>query len=168
MDELAYLDGMAVADKIRKKEVTPLEVVEATLRRIEKVNPQLNAVVTRMEAEARTSAAATLPEGPLGGVPFLLKDLMTLYAGVRLTNGCATTRDLVAPLDSEQVLRHRRAGLIAVGKSNVPELGLLCTTESRLLGPCKNPWNLGHTTGGSSGGAAARSVFPPRAAASLA
>ncbi|HEX2570109.1 MAG TPA: amidase family protein [Polyangia bacterium] len=155
MDELAHLDGMAVAEKIRKKEVTPLEVVEATLRRIEKVNPRLNAVVTRMDAEARAAAAAPLGAGPLAGVPFLLKDLITLYAGVRLTNGSAITRDVVAPMDGELVARHKRAGLIAAGKTNVPELGLLCTTESRLLGPCKNPWDLGHSTGGSSGGAAA-------------
>lgn len=155
MDELAHLDGLAVAEKIRKKEVTPLEVVEATLRRIEKVNPRLNAVVTRMEAGARAAAEAPLGTGPFAGVPFLVKDLMTLYAGVRLTNGCATTRDLVAPMDGELILRHKRAGLVTMGKTNVPELGLLCTTESRLLGPCKNPWDLGRSTGGSSGGAAA-------------
>ena len=80
---------------------------------------------------------------------------MTPYAGARLTNGCATTRDLVAPMDAELVLRHKRAGLITVGKTNVSEIGLLCTTESRLLGACKNPWDLGRSTGGSSGGAAA-------------
>src|SRR5207249_2989543 len=132
-----------------------LELVEAAIARIERWNPQLNAVVTPIYDQARAAAQGTLPDGPFAGVPFLLKDLGARYGGVRMTCGSAFLRDFVPPEDSELVARHKQAGLIVVGKTNTPELGQSPTTEPALFGACRNPWDLGRTPGGSSGGSAA-------------
>jgi amidase len=155
VDPFAPLDALAQADLVRRGEVTPLELVEAALGRIERVNPRLNAVVTRMDDEARRVASLPIPPGPFAGVPFLLKDLLAEYEGVRMTEGSAFLERYVAPHDSELVARYRRAGLIVVGKTNTPELGILPTTEPRLFGATRNPWSPGRTPGGSSGGSAA-------------
>lgn len=133
----------------------PIELVEAAIERIERINPQLNAVITPMYDLAREAAAGELPEGPFTGVPFLLKDLGIFYAGVRTTSGSAFTRDYVPHHDSELVVRLKQAGLVVVGKTNTPEFGLICTTEPHLFGPAHNPWDIAKTTGGSSGGSAA-------------
>ncbi|HEU4759753.1 MAG TPA: amidase family protein, partial [Dehalococcoidia bacterium] len=155
MEDLALLDATAQAELVRRKDAKPSELVDAAIGRIERLNPTLNAVVTPMFDEARRAAAGPLPEGPFTGVPFLLKDLGPSYAGVRLTMGSAFTKDLVPPDDSELVKRYKRAGLIVVGKANTPEFGLVPTTEPRLHGPARNPWDSSRTTGGSSGGSAA-------------
>jgi amidase len=155
MDAFAALDATAQADLVRRKEVKPLELVDAAIARIERLNPRLNAVVAHWFDEAREQARGPLPDGPFAGVPFLLKDLISTYAGKKLTSGSRCFADMVAPHDSELTLRYKRAGLVTLGKTNLPELGILCTTESRLFGPARNPWNLEFTTGGSSGGAAA-------------
>lgn len=154
-DEFAFLDATALAELVRRKEVTPLELVEAAIERIERLNPTLNAVVTPMYELARAAAAGTLPDGPFRGVPYLLKDLLAFYAGVRMTWGSAYLRDFVPDHDSELVVRLKRAGLIILGKTNTPEFGLLPTTEPRLFGPTRNPWDTSRTPGGSSGGSAA-------------
>jgi amidase len=154
-DELTYLDATALAELVQKKEVSPIELVDAAIERIERLNPELNAVVTPMYDLAREAAEGDLPDGPFTGVPFLLKDLGATYGGVRQTSGTAFTKDFVPDHDSELVVRQKKAGLIIVGKTNTPEMGILPTTESRLLGPCRNPWNTNHSTGGSSGGSAA-------------
>ncbi|HKZ06513.1 MAG TPA: amidase [Methylomirabilota bacterium] len=156
MDPFVNLDALAQADLVRRGEVTPLELVEAAIRRAERLNPQLNAVVTPMYEEARRLATAPLPAGPFAGVPFLLKDLLAEYAGVPLTEGSAFLAKRYTPRqDSDLVARHRRGGLVVIGKTNTPELGIVPTTEPRLFGPARNPWNLGRTPGGSSGGSAA-------------
>ena len=155
MPELVSLDATGQADLVRTKQVTPLELVEAAIERIERVNPQLNVVVTPMFDQARAAAKGQLPDGPFQGVPYLLKDLIATYAGVRMASGSAFLRDFVPDHDSELVVRLKRAGLIIVGKTNTPEFGILPTTEPRLFGPARNPWNTGRTTGGSSGGSAA-------------
>lgn len=155
MDELARLDATAQAELVRKKEVTPLELVDAAIGRIERLNPRLNAVVTPMYEEARRLATGPLPDGPFTGVPILLKDLGPSYAGVRMTSGSALLQDYVPAHDSELVRRLKKAGLIVVGKTNTPEFGLVPTTEPRLFGPARNPWDPDRTTGGSSGGSAA-------------
>src|SRR5438093_7766264 len=109
-----------------------------------------------MYDRARAEASVAVPEGPFAGVPFLLKDLLAEYAGVRFTEGSAFVDGRYTPdTDSELTRRLRRAGLIIVGKTNTPEFGILPTTEPRLFGPTRNPWNLGRTPGGSSGGSAA-------------
>ena len=155
LEELGKLDAMAQAELASNQVVKPIELIEAAIERIEKVNPFLNAVVTPMYDIARDLAKSELPDGPFTGVPFLLKDLDATYAGVRHTEGSLFMKDYVASQDSELVKRYKKAGLIVAGKTNTPEFGLTLTTEPVLFGPCKNPWNTDYSTGGSSGGSAA-------------
>lgn len=154
-NELAFIDATSQAELVRKKEVNPIELVDAAIERIESTNPRLNAVVTPMFDQARAAAGAGLPDGPFTGVPFLLKDLLASYAGVPLTSGSSFTRDFVPDHDSELVARYKRAGLIILGKTNTPEYGILPTTEPALFGSSRNPWDPSRATGGSSGGSAA-------------
>lgn len=155
LTELASLDATAQAELVRRREVTPLELLEAAIARVEKVNPAINAVVFRMYDQARAAARAPLPAGPLSGVPFLLKDFLAEYAGVPFTEGTAYLGNYIPAEDSELVRRYKRAGLVFIGKTNTPELAVGPTTEPRLFGPTRNPWDTGRTAGGSSGGAAA-------------
>ena len=155
MDDIASLDATAQAELVRREEVKPVELVEAAIGRIERLNPDLNAVITPMYDIARQAASAPLPDGPFTGVPFLLKDLLASYAGVRMTWGSAFLKDNVPDHDSELVARYKRAGLVILGKTNAPEFGILPTTEPHFFGPTRNPWNKGHSVGGSSGGSAA-------------
>lgn len=148
------LDATAQAALVRDGEVTAGELLEAAIARTERVNPALNAVIEPMYEIARDAAANASP-GPFSGVPFLLKDIGAAYAGVPMTSGSEYTRDLVPDCDSELVVRYRRAGLVIFGKTNTPELGIQPTTEPRLFGPCRNPWDPGRSPGGSSGGSAA-------------
>ena len=154
-DGLAFLDATAQAELVRRKEVKPIELIDAAIERIERLNPTLNAVVTPMYEQARAAAASELPDAPFAGVPFLLKDLQASYKGVRMTWGSAFLRDFLPDHDSELVTRLKRAGLIILGKTNTPEFGILPTTEPHLFGPTRNPWDTSRTTGGSSGGSAA-------------
>jgi len=153
--EFGWLDATAQADLIRKKEISPRELVEATIERIEQVNPQINAVVTKMYEHALDLANSKIPQGPFCGVPFLLKDLQAAYEGVRMTSGSHYLKDFVPNGDSDLVRRYRSAGLIVVAKTNTPEFGILPATEPRLFGATRNPWDTTRTTGGSSGGSAA-------------
>ncbi len=156
MNELWRLDATAQAELVRRKEVKPLELVEVAIMRIERLNPKLNAVVTPMYDQARAGAAGPISDGPFAGVPLLMKDLLAEYAGVRFTEGSAFLDGRYVPkVDSELTRRLKRAGLIVVGKTSTPEFGILPTTEPRLFGPTRNPWDLGRTPGGSSGGSAA-------------
>lgn len=155
LTELASLDATAQADLVRRREVTPPELLEAAIARVEKVNPAINAVVLKMYEQARAAARAPLPAGPLSGVPFLVKDFLAEYAGVPFTEGTAYLGNYVPAEDSELVRRYKRAGLVFFGKTNTPELAVGPTTEPRLFGPTRNPWDTGRTAGGSSGGAAA-------------
>ena len=154
-DDLAYLDATAQAQLVRNKEVQPIELVEAAIERIERLNPTLNAVITPMYHLARTRATGELPEGPFRGVPFLLKDIMASHAGVRMAMGSKFLQYFVPDHDSELVVRLKRAGLVILGKTNTPEFGILPTTEPELFGASRNPWDIDRTTGGSSGGSAA-------------
>ncbi len=148
-------DGLGLAELVRKKEVKPSELVEEAISRIEKLNPQLNAVIYKMYELARKAADGDLPDGPFKGVPFLMKDIMMAYAGVPLTSGSRFFKDFVPDHDSELVKRFKAAGIIVVGKTNTPEFGLVPITEPELFGPTNNPWDLSRTPGGSSGGSAA-------------
>jgi amidase len=154
-DELARVDATALAELVRNREVKAAELVEAAIDGIERINPQINAVVTRMYTEARDAANSELPDGPFTGVPFLLKDLLAAYKGVPMSAGSRYLKDFIPDHDTELVARYKRAGLIIVGKTNTPEFGILPTTEPELFGAARNPWNTEHTTGGSSGGSAA-------------
>lgn len=153
--ELSWLDATAQAELVRSLKVTPIELVEAAIQRIEALNPQLNAVVTPMFELAREAARQPLPAGPFTGVPFLLKDLQAAYEGIPMSAGSRWLRNFKPNGDSELVKRLKHAGLIIVGKTNTPEFGLLPTTEPELFGATCNPWNVKHTPGGSSGGSAA-------------
>lgn len=148
-------DGLGLAELVRKKEVKPSELVEEAISRIERLNPQLNAVIYKMYELARKAAAGDLPDGPFKGVPFLIKDILMAYAGVPLTNGSRFLKDFVPDHDSELVRRFKAAGVIVVGKTNTPEFGLVPVTEPELFGPTNNPWDQTRTPGGSSGGSAA-------------
>ena len=148
-------DALGLADLVARGEVSAEELLDEAATRMESTNPVLGAVVIPMLDEARATLEAGLPEGPLRGVPFLLKDLAVLYAGVPTTHGCRFFADSVPDHDSELVLRYKRAGLVIFGKSASPEFGLTTTTESTLFGQTRNPWNLEHVAGGSSGGASA-------------
>ena len=154
VDFLKY-DGLGLAGLVSRKEVKPEELLEAAITRIDAINPRLNAVVTKMYDEASKTIAMGLPDGPFKGVPFLLKDLGAAYAGVRLTMGCKLMANYFPNYDNELVKRYKRAGLVCVGRTNTPELGLSVTTESELLGPARNPWDIERSAGGSSGGSAA-------------
>jgi amidase len=153
--EYEQYDGLGLADLVRKQEVSPEELCEAAIERIEEKNPEINAVITPMFDKARAAAKTIKPEGPFAGVPFLLKDLMAAYAGVTLNNGCKGLRNYIPDYDSELVKRYKSAGANILGKTNTPEFGLVAYTEPELHGPTRNPWNTGHTPGGSSGGSAA-------------
>jgi amidase len=152
MDDIAYLDGTAQAELVRRKQAKPIELVDAAIERIERLNPTLNAIVTPMYEEARKVASGPLPDGPFTGVPYVLKDLGAEYNGARLTEGSALLQDYVSDHDTELVIRLKKAGLIILGKTSTPEFGLLPTTEPRLFGPAHNPWDPSRTPGGSSGG----------------
>ena len=154
-DNLAFLDATAQAELVRNKQIQPIELVEAAIERIERLNPTLNAVITPMYDLARVQATGKLPAGPFRGVPFLLKDILASHADVRMAMGSKLLQNFVPDHDSELVVRLKQAGLIILGKTNLPEFGILPTTEPELFGACCNPWNIERTTGGSSGGSAA-------------
>jgi amidase len=148
-------DATALAKLVRRGEVSPQELLDAAIARIERLNPRLNAVVEALFDAARRDIADGLPDGPFAGVPFLVKDLHTLVKGSRLSHGCAFFAGHVSSHDSSIVAKARAAGLVIAGRTSSPEFGLNTTTESRFLGPARNPWNPGHSAGGSSGGSAA-------------
>ncbi len=155
MDEIADLDATAQAELVRRKEVTPAELVSAAISRIEALNPKLNAVIVPLYEQARAAAASPPNGATFAGVPFLLKDLVAEYAGAPLSDGSAfLAGHNVSTEDSELVRRYKRAGLIILGKTNSSEFGLLPTTEPDRFGPTRNPWNTERGTGGSSGGSA--------------
>ena len=153
--DFAVLDATAMAELVRRKEVKPIELVDAAIEHIERLNPSLNAIVTPMYEHARRTASGALPDGPFAGVPFLIKDFLAEYVGVRFTEATAFLREYISGEDSELVKRYKNCGLIIAGKTNTPELAIGSTTEPLLFGPARNPWNTQLTTGGSSGGSAA-------------
>ena len=152
-DEYAQYDGLGLAKLIQNGEVTATEVLKAAIDRRNAVNPAINAVVESWDAEAL--AAADDLSGPFGGVPFLIKDMDGRLAGHRCTYSSRSLADWVPERSSELFVRFQKAGLNIFGKTNCPEFGTLGFTEPELRGPARNPWNLDHTPGGSSGGSAA-------------
>jgi amidase len=157
-DETRWMDAVDQAALIAKGEVTALELLDAAIERIERIDPTLNAVVIRWFDHAREIAAdPNLPDGPFRGVPFLLKDLYTSFAGQTLSNGNAALRAAakVDASDTTLVARFKAAGLVIAGRTNSPEMGSLPTTQPIAWGATHNPWDLDRTPGGSSGGAAA-------------
>jgi amidase len=157
-DDLSHLDATAQAELVRSGAASPLELVEAAIGRVERVNPELNAVITPLFEGAREQAASDrLPDGPLRGVPFVLKDLSAHSAGDPFHEGMAflKERGWREPEDTALAARFRATGLVTIGKTNTPELGILPTTEPEAYGPTRNPWDTSRSSGGSSGGSAA-------------
>ena len=159
---LAGYDATGLAELLRKKQITPLELVDDTLRRIEQLNPQLNLVLTKnFDIEkARTRAKASLGEGPFVGVPILLKNIVEykdadIDFGSRLYAQAIAKHGRLHKASSPFIQAVEQAGFIVVGITNAPEFGLIETTEPTLHGAAHNPWNPAYTTGGSSGGSAA-------------
>ena len=149
-------DAVGLAALVKAGEVTPHELLDEALRRIDDRNPAINAVVHRFDDIARQQIDDGIGQsGPLWGVPYLLKDLYSDLAGTPLTNGSRSWAGHVSTQTSYATQRYLDAGLIICGKTNSPEFGLATTTENLLHGPARNPWNTDHTTGGSSGGAGA-------------
>jgi amidase len=150
-------DACAQAELVRSGEVSPAELVDAAVTRIEAVNPKLNAIIIERFDKAREEAAGMLPEGPFRGVPIVIKDLHCpskgdpRYEGTRFL----LQAGMVADHDAGVVRRFREAGFIIVGRTNTPELGTTITTEPLAFGPSRNPWDPSRSTGGSSGGSAA-------------
>jgi amidase len=152
--EYSEFDGLGLAALVTQGKVSPAELVEAAIERIERHNGTLNAVVHKAYDEARAAARADLPEGPFRGAPFLIKDLGVGVAGWPNSHGSRFARDVVDAEDSGLARRYRQSGVVFIGKTNTPEYGITGTTEGAHLGPCRNPWNPGHIAGGSSGGSA--------------
>lgn len=149
------IDGLGMAKLVREGEVTPRELLDDAVERVQAVNPQVNAVIRTFDDLARETLA-DLPDGPFTGVPFLLKDGGGVgYAGVPMTSASRFLQDYVPKADGELTRRYRAAGLVPFGKTNLPEFGLQPTTEPELWGPTLNPWDPTLSAGGSSGGAAA-------------
>ncbi len=154
--EYPIYDGTGLAELVRAGAVKPSELVEAAVERIEAWNPRLNAVIEKCYDAARREGAGTLdPTAPFCGVPFLVKDLVMAWKGLPMRCGTRILRDFVPDHDAELAVRFRKAGVIALGKTNVPEFGLLPVTEPESFGPTRNPWDFRLTSGGSSGGSAA-------------
>ncbi|MBI4596603.1 MAG: amidase [Candidatus Tectomicrobia bacterium] len=162
-DDLTGYDAIGLGELIRKGEIKPSELIETTIKSIEKINPRLNAVIYKMYELARQQAAALESkssgsnkfESLLSGVPFLLKDLLAEYKGTPFHEGSLAVKGYISKIDTELVKRQKSAGLITVGKTNTPEFGLMPCTDPAIYGPTCNPWNPALTAGGSSGGSAA-------------
>jgi amidase len=150
-------DATEHARLIRNGEASPTELVDQAIARIEQLNPELNAVIHPLFERAREQAAGPLPDGPFKGVPFLVKDLSCYMEGIPVHEGMRALKEAgyVADHDMWITRRLRDAGFVTLGRTNTPELGILPTTEPVAYAPARNPWNLEHSTGGSSGGSAA-------------
>ncbi|MFT5429871.1 MAG: amidase [Myxococcota bacterium] len=152
-DEYDDFDAVGLAELVRRGDVTPHELLDAAVSRMEARNPALNAVVYRMVERAR-KRVASLPDGPLKGVPFMVKDLKLTIAGTPTSNSTKLLVDVIATRSSVLAERYEAAGLQIIGKTNTPEFGIMGITEPELRGPARNPWNPDYSPGGSSGGSA--------------
>jgi amidase len=152
--EYGNYDAVGLAELVRKKQVSARELLDEAVARTARVDPQINAVVVKHYDYAERQIDEGLVDGPFTGVPFLLKDL-DLLEGTRTTSGATILKDFVADHSSTLTQRFLDTGVAIFGKSSSPEFGLMPTTETRLFGPTRNPWNPDHSSGGSSGGAGA-------------
>lgn len=148
-------DATALGALVRSGQVSPAELLDTAITVIDRVNPQLNAVIHKLYDMARDQLAAVPAQAPFAGVPFLLKELASMWQGAPLTNSSRWMKDVRAPFDSEAARRTKAAGFVLVGKSNAPENGWSISTEPKLYGVTHNPWRPDVTAGGSSGGSAA-------------
>lgn len=155
LSEYASYDGLGLAELVKNKEVTPEELVDLAIQAIKELNPKLNGVNQILEEEALLEAKSDLPDGPFKGVPFLIKEMALHAKNVPVNMGSRLAEGIVYPVDSELMARFRKAGFVTVGTTTTPEFAYNATTESVYHGPTRNPWNLEHSPGGSSGGSSA-------------
>ncbi|OLS38891.1 amidase [Alkalihalophilus pseudofirmus] len=155
LSEYAQYDGLGLAKLVKDKQIKAEELVELSIKSIKKLNPQLNSVVSTLEEEALNEINNGLPNGPFIGVPFLIKELVLHAKNVPASMGSQLAEGTRIPVDSELMARFRKAGFVTVGTTTTPEFGYNAATEAVLYGPTRNPWNLNHSPGGSSGGSAA-------------
>ena len=148
-------DALGLAALVKARKVSPGELLDAAIARAEALNPRFNFLAQRHYERARKAVTAGLPDGPFRGVPWLLKDLNTYIAGELTEGGSRFYQGFRPTVTSELVNRIERAGFVIFGKTTAPEFGLTATTENKLTGDTRNPWNPAHIAGGSSGGAAA-------------
>lgn len=154
-EEYRRHDATSLADLVKKKEVTPAELLDTAIARAEEVNPKINAVVNKLYDLGKAQLKNIDPTAPFAGVPYLIKDLGPQLKGTTYTCGSRILKDYISTENSVVTDRMLKAGLVIFGKTNTPEFGLNPWTEPELFGPARNPWNTAHTTGGSSGGSAA-------------
>lgn len=155
ISEFSTYDGLGLAELVKNRQVKPEELIQLSIKAIKALNPDLNAVVSILEEEAMNEITAGLPEGDFKGVPFLIKELVLHAKNVPISMGSRLAEDTVFPIDSELMARFRKAGFVTVGTTATPEFGYNAATEAVIYGPTRNPWNLNHSPGGSSGGSAA-------------
>ncbi|UCE53010.1 MAG: amidase [Desulfobacterales bacterium] len=155
LSKFACYDGLGLADLIRNKEVTAKELAELVLTGVQKINPEINAVIEVYDERVEKADELLLPETPFCGVPFFLKDLGATEAGKPQEMGSLLAKGYVADTDAYLTNRFKAAGAIILGRTTTPERGLAATTESILTGATSNPWDLSRIAGGSSGGSAA-------------
>ena len=155
LDEYANHDAVSLAELVARGEVTASELLELALAATQAVTGEVNSVLSLFGDRARNEIAGGLPAGPLSGVPFLIKECMLMMKGAPYRLGCKLLEGYTAPSDTELMIRFRQAGLVTFGTTSTPETAYSPTTEPAMFGPCRNPWNLAHSAGGSSGGAAA-------------
>ena len=153
--EYARYDGLGLADLVRRKDVTPEDLVDSAIDAIDRLNPKINCVVQKLRDQALAEIKAGLPQGPFRGVPFLVKEFGMHFKGMVSSAGSRLAQGFKHDSDSVMMQRCRAAGLVAVGTSTLPEMAFNASTESKLYGPTRNPWNLDYSAGGSSGGAGA-------------
>lgn len=149
-------DGIEIANHLKNKDFSPTELLDTMLERAEKVNPQLNAInELNRDVAVQSLENVDLNASALAGVPSFCKDLFTSSKGLRMTNGTRALGDDIAEIDDNLIARYKAGGIVIAGSTNSPEFGTSFTTESSRHGAARSPWNLEHSSGGSSGGASA-------------
>lgn len=155
IEEYSGYDAIGLAELVDQQDVLPSELAKLALAAIEQLNPEINAVIAELPVDLET-LDDNLPDGPFRGVPFLIKDLILHAAGIPVDMGSRLTAGrYIMPHDTDLMTRYREAGLVTLGRTNTPEMGISISTEPLLYGPTRNPWDVNKTAGGSSGGAAA-------------
>ncbi|MBI4694529.1 MAG: amidase [Gammaproteobacteria bacterium] len=151
--EYGKYDGLGLAELVRRKEVAPEDLIDSALDAIERLNPKLNCVVQKLPAYGRGQVKRGLPLGPFRGVPFLVKEFGMHFKGMTTSAGSRLAAGIKFDADSELMRRVHAAGFVTVGTTTTPEMAFNANSEALVYGPTRNPWNLGHSVGGSSGGA---------------
>lgn len=155
IEQYSHYDGLGLAELVRRREVAPRELIDSALDAIERLNPTLNCVVQRLRKQALAELARSPGDGPFHGVPFLVKEFGMHFKGMTTSAGSRLAVGTKFDSDSELMLRMRRSGLITVGTTTTPEMAFNANSEALVYGPTRNPWNVNHSVGGSSGGAGA-------------